>query len=158
MLKVDRSSGPLFCLRLSVSGSTGGKSGFRRIHAHLQRLLVNGALKLGHDVPNLHFAGVDPLAIGGLIHRFSHLGHRLLKFPVQLLDELLWRQLNLPIHGQSPTEPTPGSDKQHPLNIWYYNPKPQPPENLGKPLRLLALSRNTGRGMYAAIIRRSHLE
>src|SRR5580704_15695362 len=71
---------------LCFAGSFGGgKSGFRRIHAHLQGLLKGLLPQLGEQVADLFFTAVDDLAghrlvdgIGDFAEHFLHpLPHRL---------------------------------------------------------------------------------
>src|SRR5690349_19466092 len=94
------SSGPLFCSGLPVVGCCGGgKSRLRGVESELEGGLVGGPSKVGEEVADLFFGGVDHLPRRGLVDGGGNRRAKFLEWSTHLVEKLLGRKLGLVVHG-----------------------------------------------------------
>jgi len=73
MVRIVRSSGPLFCSGVAVCGwSGGGKSRLRGVGTELDGGLIGGLSEVGQEVADLLLAGIDDLTGGCLVDGGGH--------------------------------------------------------------------------------------
>jgi hypothetical protein len=92
MVRMVRSSGPLFCRGVPVCGwSGGGKSRLRGVGAELDGGLISGLSKVGEEVADLLLAGIDDLTGGCLVDGVSDVLTELLEASAELMQKSIRR-------------------------------------------------------------------
>src|SRR5262245_39608886 len=93
-VRMEWSSGPLFCRGRPESGCLGGgESRLRGVEAELEGCLEGGLAEVGEEVADCLLGLVDDLAGLGLVDRLCHRLTELLEGAAHLRQQVLRRQL-----------------------------------------------------------------